>query len=243
MKVNQIGRMLAVAMTILSFVNVSPLLADSIFFNTGFNVTASPRGINITGIHPFDPALGTLYNVSITIQGNMSATVFNTPFGDINNPIPYGYTIGVHQLFYGVPSSIFFEFQDPGGTFIINGHSLGNQDTFAFATSFSYDFRFNDITDLFGGTVPNTSNVLPPPFINGLLENFIENRVASNMIALEQWNEYLGGSGPPPSLITSEASGILMIRYDYTLVPLPTSVLLLGSGFLGLWGLKRKFTA
>jgi hypothetical protein len=239
MKVKLTGRMLAAVITILSLVNASPLLADSILFNTAFNVTASPLGIDQTGIHRFDPSLGTLEKVSVTIQGTMSTTVFNAPFGTINNPIPYDYAIRVHQLFYGVPSSIFFEFQDPGGTFIINGHSQGNQDIFNFATLFSYNFEFNHVTDLLGGTFANTSNVIPPPFINGLLNEFKENLLPLNEIDLRQWNEYLGGTGPLPFLITSQASGALMIRYDYTPVPLPPSVLLMGSGLLGLAGWRR----
>jgi hypothetical protein len=239
MKVNLTGRILAIAITILSLVNNSPSLAESIFYNAAFNVTAAPLGIEQMGINRFDSTLGDLDKVYVTIQGTMNLNVINTPFNDGVNPIPYDYTIAVYQLFYGVPSSIFFTFQDPGGTFIINGNSQGNQDSFNFATSFSYDFEFNNLTDLFGGTIPNTSNVIPPTIVNGLLENFIEDFLPFNEIDLRQLVEYLEGSGPIPSTITSQASGTLMITYEYTPVPLPGTFVLLGSGLLGLVGWRR----
>jgi hypothetical protein len=39
----------------------------------------------------------------------------------------------------------------------------------------------------------------------------------------------------------SDYSGLLTVQYNYTPIPLPTTILLLGSGLIGIGGVRRKF--
>lgn len=243
MMVTIAGRILSV-MVILSLITVTPALADSINYITGFSVTASPLGTDQIYINQFDPTLGTLTKVHVSIQGALILNVHNAPNLIFGFPISYDYNIRVHQLFYGLAS--FFNFQNPGGIFNVLGHSNGAADIFTYTTLFSYNFDFTPSTDLAGGTIPATSNVIPPPFIEGLLADFIQGVIPHNQIDARQWLEWFPGqdsfgrTSPYPNSITSSAAGNLQIAYDYTpaAIPLPSTLMLLGSGLLGLVGLR-----
>lgn len=174
------------------------------------------------GIQPFDPALGTLLSVNVTINGQLGGIITGS------------LSPSVSQEFFGVGTQ-FFDF-DGIAIFHLPGAPIDPQ-TFLpiptpFARSFSYTFTFDQTTDLLGFVFPSTTGVdVPPTSISGLTSSFVEPAVPINEI---------GAIHALTEVENLQAPGSLIFQYNYTPIPEPGTLLLLGSGLAGLAGFGRK---
>lgn len=187
------------------------------------------------GVTPFDPALGTLDRVSVSIMGVLTVSgvtgMNQLPVGPFGAPVaqPYVYLLDVQQRFFGLANR-YFEFSGDA-TFHFVDTASGAGEPFSFMSQFSYDFAFDVGTDMLGFTFPSTTGVVPPPGgIIGTRARFIDNGIPINEIDLVQ--QFSLSGQPPnttPTMVTSlSAGGLLQITYEYTPVPEPATLLLLG---------------
>ena len=83
----------------------SIIVADSFSFGT--------QGLLSTSLTPFEPALGTLNEVTVSIFGSLTVTVAPAPnlipIGGVPTPQPYSFQVDVSQVFDGVGGE-FFDF-------------------------------------------------------------------------------------------------------------------------------------
>jgi len=208
--------------------------------------TFSGTFYNAIGVTPFDPSLGTLDEVHVSIQGQMQLDFGATQYIDINQkPIPYPFSVSVEQEFFGLVDK-FFAFESPA-IFLFSAVATGSGSFHSFLTPFTYNFIFDDTTDLFGFTdlqATGMNMITPPSSISGLREDFIETTIPINEIDLVQ-NFSTISTPEKPYLMALSAEGSIIIEYDYTPSPAPVSepatMLLLSSGLLGLAGFRRRF--
>jgi hypothetical protein len=208
--------------------------------------TFSALTYDAIGITPFDPSLGTLDEVHVSIQGQMQLDFGATQYIDINQkPIPYPFSVSVEQEFFGLAHK-FFAFVSPA-IFLFEDVATGSGSFHSFRTPFAYNFIFDDTTDLLGFTLPQatgTNMITPPSSISGVRGDFVETIMPINEIDLVQKFSSISAL-EKPYLIDLSSVGSIIIEYDYTHspapVPEPTTILLLSSGLIGLVGFRRKF--
>lgn len=193
------------------------------------------------GVTPFDPALGTLDSVSVSILGTLSVGGATGPLITPGGPVPYVYHVDVTQDYFGLAGR-YFDFLAPASfTFVRNASGAG--ETFALITIFSYDFDFTATTDLVGFVLPSVSSTmsaLVPPIsgIGGARSDFLLDLSGVNEIDLVQQASGIGFGGPPPTVTSVSAAGTIQIDYRFTpaavAVPEPASLALLGAALLAL---------
>ena len=168
--------------------------------------------VGFIGLTPFDPALGTLDSVNVTINGQITVTGSTTPqfVGSPPVPQPYPYQVNVTQDFDGLGGQ-FFSFNNPA-LFIFNSVASGGGEPFQLSRPFSYGFTFDSTTDLSGLVVPSFSGPVAPPIISGTRADFLKTDGALNQILLSHTAVPVG----PIILSSAVASGALIVQYNYT---------------------------
>ena len=130
----RIVRSLSLAVALLCAL-ARPAAPDSIFVASPF----SGGAFDAIGMTPFDPSMGTLDKVLVSIAGTLSvsgSTLPNlVPVGVTLVPLPYDYRIDVTQDFEGLAGG-YFDLNDDT-TFSMIGHATGSGEAFALATTFS----------------------------------------------------------------------------------------------------------
>ena len=218
--------------------------ADVLLFNEPF--AASP--IDPIEVTPFDPSLGTLDTVHVTINGVLIVTGQTVQHGTVDPlagfiPLPYQYRVDVAQDFDGLGTT-FFDFSSPA-TFMLPGVASGVPSPFTLATPFTYDLVFDSTTDLIGFDLPAVSGVTIPPLggVVGPRNAFIDTGALLNLVVLSHTATPIALGGPLPLVFSVGASGLLSIEYTYTplaTVPEPASLTLLTSGLLAALAVRRR---
>lgn len=206
-----------------------------------FFSTSEFEGIfDFMGVTPFDPELGTLEEVNVSIDGILAVILLCDP-----DPLEIGYSAKLKQNFFSFGGR-YFTFVAPA-EFLFSGTNYIEGPLVVSSTiPFSYDFSFDETTDSWGYTTISsfTGASIPPPQINGLRSGFIEsiffpiNEIDYQLL----WEYYVLCE---PTITNSEGS--MVIEYVYEPAPVPEPVpepatmLLLGSGLIGLAAFGRKF--
>ena len=129
----------------------SIIVADSFSFGT--------PGLISTSLTPFDPALGTLNEVTVSISGSFTVTVAPAPnlipIGGVPTPQPYSFQVDVSQLFDGFGGE-FFDF-GTAAHFLFSALADGTGTPRTFGSTFTYDMHFDALTDLIGFDIPSVS--------------------------------------------------------------------------------------
>jgi hypothetical protein len=185
-----------------------------------------PGIINILGIKPFNPALGTLNSVNVTLQGQINATVVQLPCGE-QSTFLCPFELVVDQDFFGL-SPAFFSF-GTDAQFVFEGTDP------TLIQNYIYTFTFDTFTDtiLNGFTFPNLSpsvggnatQIIPPADINGRRANFLPAVVPFNEV-----DDVLTVGVSGADVTSYSDAGALIIQYNYTPVPEPSSLLLIIAG-------------
>jgi len=158
-------------------------------------------------LEPYDPALGRLDVVQVSIQGVLSITGSAQTVGS--------YQAEVTQDFAGVDAGVddrLFEFGAPAH-FVYTGIALAPGEPFAVSTPFTYTFTFDAGTDAVGytvGTVSSDWSTVPPATIIGRRADFVESEQPFDQLRLIQLPTSVG------AVATASSTGTLSIDYHYT---------------------------
>ena len=189
-------------------------------YTTSFSFVDGPTH-NVT-INKFDTALGTLTGITVYLDVNLTGQVQVINY--TSNP----------QNFTNAYSTGPFSFTGPGGTII--GAATSDSGLIS-GTASPPPFT---ITTVSGTPAPYHW----APTIDGGSFGLYEGGVADLATFIAAAGPYTsGGSGTPGAVGFSGSSlidGTLKIHYDYTAVPIPAALWLLGSGLVGLVGLRRR---
>jgi hypothetical protein len=191
---------------------------------------------NITGangpvdISAFDPTLGTLTSVEITITGDVIATLLSTPAVDGDGtPIATPYALELNQTFSSIPNGAFFTFSSPAEIFF-NGVASGGAQTLDLP--FVYGFNFDSTTDVSGFT--GISGALGVGVVSGTLAGFTN----SYSPLMTEFLTTLPVAVSGGDFVSADTVGAVLAEYDYTpasaAVPEPSTLFLFGAGLLGL---------
>lgn len=191
-------------------------------------------GTAVVGFQEFDPTLGTLNSVGVEFSGivrwqvttpGFSTTLSGAVF-DAEGAGGRGFDIGGFGGVFG-PASV----------------STGDPDPLTVTWSFllDLDFTFNNLTDLVGFAIPNSSltppTFTPPSTVEGLRSDFIEGIVP---VGITETLTFL----PTFSAFNVSAEGSVILTYNYTppvsSVPAPPALGIFLAGLVGLGVCRRQ---
>lgn len=216
-----------------------------------FAVDSFSGGSTQMSFASFDPALGTLDRVDVSISGTLVVqgptliSVIPTPGGPVPLPVPL--TAIANQDFFRIGiGSRGFEFAT-AAQFILTGIASGLGETTSLTRPFSYDFAFTDITDLIGFVFPAFSGAtIPPVSIIGRRNDFLDLAQPLPDLPIDIVTQTQLGSAIGFLSATAEAIGSVRITYIYTPAPVvvavaePATLALLGAGLFALaWRHRR----
>jgi hypothetical protein len=218
------------------------LFADSVEIKaTNFSAGS---GVAFLGLSPFNPALGTLDNVGVSISGQLQATVLTSPPPDgFGGFIPQPYLFSVSMNFAGLPNQAFFTFVNPAEYEFSGVAAVPGSTTFV--VPFTFGFHLNSSTDLVGFAPVTSDAAIQPGLVSGTRAGF-----TSSFALFMDETLTLGPGNLQSSFATItglSASGAVIVQYDYAptapppAVPEPSSFVLLSTGLVGGVGaLHRK---
>ncbi|MBU1387466.1 MAG: hypothetical protein KKD32_06395 [Proteobacteria bacterium] len=212
--VKMIRKFFLLVVVVFSVTTVEQSNAALISQISSFSAASSLAAVNshdTISINPFDPLSGSLDEVRISISGTMQLDFTNQPqIIGMGVPVPYSYNVLVMQTFTGVGTPAPFTF---------NVQDTGQGLNLSLGHSFDYNYTFNDASHL----------------------SFF---LVSNTIDLYQSIAIMAGSTTYPLSLNLISGGDMTVEYSYTSpitsTPVPSAVFLLGSGLLGIAGVKRK---
>jgi hypothetical protein len=237
-------RKLALLLVIGSCLSV-PAVADDLIQVQGFTLSGMT---NTFEIQPFNPSLGTLDSVNVTIDGEITGTILTLPNlvpdgagGFIPMGLPYIATIS--QNFAGSP----FSFSSQA-MIIATSAGLGEGDPIALL--FDYGFTFGSLSNLTGftttsGGISGGTTSLPPVLIDGTLNGW-ESSILPLIIEIPYVTASVTGGAEPVIPDLSE-NGALIVQYNYETptpvsTPEPRTLSLMACGLAGLLlASRRKF--
>jgi PEP-CTERM motif len=202
---------------------------------------SSTFGGNVAMVPDFDPSLGTLDGVSVTIEGNLDLSVLTSPNlvpegPGVFAPIPYMYSAEVGpqytgQLFRSIPAGL------PSSA---TGTADGLGDLSSASAFVDENFQFNALSNLTGLDIEGTAT--------GKLSSFISPVAGANLPLAEIMTPplFVQTQGLPVLLVMSSFDGAMSVEYIYTPptspVPLPSSLTLFVLGLAGVGFWQRRLT-
>ena len=198
-----------------------------------------PGIFNPMVIQPFDPALGTLNSVNVTLDGQVTASATAFPCG-IQGSDGCPFTLTLDQNFFG-RSPAFFSF-DTDAQFVFDGIGIDA----SFIQNYSYTFTFDSFTDFVGFTFPNllplggnATQIIPPADINGTRASFLP-----TLVGLNEIDDLLIATPSAATAQNYNDAGTLVVQYNYTPAPTPepASLLLIITG-IGSLITRKLFSA
>ena len=235
---------------VLSAMILAPSLAaaDVVSQLVPINQSGAIASVAMTNVQSFDSSLGALNKVSVGISGSVTLSgtyTENMIWAPQPTNIPYPVLFSVSHSLSGLIGLGGFGFGlDTPERFLFNAVATGALgESYALAKSFSYDFVFDDTSELLGFAVAkNVNGLIPPAVINGDRDGFANDDLVllSQLLTEDQ-------SGMPNFPLTT-LNAMLSITYDYTPqedsggndVPEPTTLLLVALGVLVLALIVRK---
>lgn len=199
-----------VALSLCSVAALQTARADILVTSSGFSGPFAPA----TGLQYFDPALGTLNSVNVSITGTLTGQILASGPCDPGACGGVPYLVAVDQTFQG-PAGQFFSSAAPA-VFQYTGSGIIGE-TFPIATSFAYSFDFNNITDLIGQATPSgIAGPLTAPIITGHLQDFLTPLAPLHEVdVLTTLATNLGTL----ATLNVQSTGTIAITYDYTPTP------------------------
>ncbi len=219
----------------------APAFADSLIQIQAFGISDQTSTLTI---QPFNPSLGTLDSVNVTIDGLITGTIYTTPNFAGEEPVPEPYVATISQNFAGSP----FTFFSPSQTMVF-GTSLGLGETDPIALPFDYGFTFDSFSNLTGFTTTSGSidGGSSPGLIDGTLNGW-----QSSILPITIETAVVTGSveGGAISVIPDlSEDGAVIVQYNYdtsppAATPEPGTLSLIACGLAGLLlPARRKFAA
>jgi hypothetical protein len=197
---------------------------------TGSLGPVSPNQNTYINVSQFDPTLGTLTGATFTLTGSFAGTYH---FLNNDGPNRYGYwgQMGDISISYG-SMSVSAAVSDPnkpiGDWVTADLHKVGPQGGLVNGTTYTGPTISMNPSRAWTFTSPGDLNA----FIGtGTLPfHFVANQTSMTILQ--------GGNGTWG--IDTFTSGTVTAQYEYTAAPIPAAVWLLGSGLVGLIGLRRR---
>jgi hypothetical protein len=218
----------------------------------GFSTSTSTILADFLPVEPFDPSLGVLNRVDVSIDGVVNLNGFALGLQ------PWQVDIGIDVFGFG---GKYFDFSGTGIDITYSGVepyidcSIGGCIPYygpltAPSTAFSMDFYFTDfaesiglnqafLTDFDFSPGPTVSGT-PPAVISGAVSGFLDDILPINEIDVVTSLNVIG----PVSGLSASIGGAMTISYDYTphasSVPEPSTLALMGIGLAGIGFARRK---
>lgn len=199
----------------------------------------------------FDPSLGALQRIDVSITGSLivrglsQLNLIPTPSGPI--PVPVPLTAVVQQDFSALAGRG-FDFATPA-TYVLNSLATGLGEAVTLSVPFRYDFAFTDFTDLVGFAIPSFSGpTIPPTLITGERSDFLDLPVPLDDLPIQGLLITTPSSTIGLIAPSAESVGVLRVTYTYNEalptpdvdVAEPGSLVLLGFACLGLLRARRR---
>lgn len=209
--------------------------ADSITFINGFGVGGPAELVDFDA---FDPALGTLSAVTVSIVASGGVALQPPPpTGPV--PVPYPVIVGLEFELDGNGSQ-FFEFGGPARA-LAPAVALGlGEPMFVPIGLFSLNFTFDDLTELIGFSVPSAQGVAPPPTVNGNRDAFVLGPATVESLLLTRVGLVVASDGPLPAVVSSVLNGSIQVTYDYTPRPVPEPAVAVLASIGAIMSLRRR---
>ena len=211
-------------------------------------VVGTFNGPSAASFAPFDPALGTLDKVTVSVVGTLvlqgtTAPNLSQP-GSVPVPFPVSAVVDQDFLPVGV-GGLGFQ-ASSRAKFFLNGIAPGTGGLVTLSRPFTYDMVFDDLADLIGFDIPDFSGAdVPPVSMIGVRAAFLELPPPFDGFPIEISVLDLVGTLTGFISATASSAGSMVVTYTYTTPPVdvaePGTLGLLAFGALGLLRLRRRY--